>query len=355
MGKASHILRDPVFHSRLLITDDHGYLIQKGDPPHLIVLDLSDPRHPREAGRVLLPPVFVGRDHNFGDLRYDGQQVFLEMDGFLLVIDVSDPGSPRVAHIIDPPPEQPFSHFLARNGHVYNVACADWDQVPWPPWMVCVKKVLGVLSLTDPEAPQFSMTEIQAFWLLGIVESYLYLTDVDRDLKAVDISEPSSPVVTKVLGEGDHDVSVALHSGITVVGSYAYVAGERAESPGLWILDISNPGDLMPVAWFPVGPCCNLVAAGSRGYLFTARIGWVGEYNIHILDLSVPTAPRLLESYLLFRAWLSYSTVPFALGDEYTLYALLPTSLRVFDVSGAPVEVGRYPQRWELFLPMIHR
>ena len=67
---------------------------------------------------------------------------------------------------------------------------------------------------------------------IAVAGNYAYITDMNKGLKIIDISNPSSPVVKGTLDTPGYAQDIA------VAGNYAYVADSYN---GLNIIDISNP------------------------------------------------------------------------------------------------------------------
>lgn len=108
---------------------------------------------------------------------------------------------------------------------------------------------------------------------------YAYLADDKAGLTIFDVSSPRA--IKKI---GWHTFNDAMD--IWADGEIAYVAGH----PGLRVFDISNPNEPKRVAI--VG---GLVGATSL-HVSGDKV-WVGGDDLHVVDVSVRTAPKVLKTY----------------------------------------------------------
>ena len=101
-------------------------------------------------------------------------------------------------------------------------------------------------------------------------------------LEVVDISDPANPL------ELGKVVLPSVVMGVTVSGSYAYVADRDA---GLRIIDISSPSSPQEVGIIDTDGHAHSVAV-SDGYAYVAD----GENGLRIIDVSSPSSPHILIS-----------------------------------------------------------
>jgi hypothetical protein len=150
----------------------------------------------------------------------------------------------------------------------------------------------------------------------------IYVADLD-ELLVIDISDPSNPIE-----RGRVDIAM-WPGGIAVSGSHVYVGGSS-----LQVVDVSSPGapfvhGELATTWYSG----HVIAHGS--YLY-ARDSAHPPHGLKILDISVPTAPVLIDSV---------DTGGLATGiglfNDH-LYIAGPNGLRVLELStpSAPTIVG---------------
>ena len=101
-------------------------------------------------------------------------------------------------------------------------------------------------------------------------------------LRAIDVSDPASPVVLDALG-----MPVA-GSAITVVEDFAYVAAGRA---GLRAIDVSDSGSLVERGILDVGFASDVEVVGNFAYVTHVYFGPYTSSGLRVIDVSEPGFP----------------------------------------------------------------
>jgi len=216
----------------------------------LVVLDVSDPLHPRRIGSL-------GRDIQVYSVAALGHHVLLGTDPGVVVLDSSDPANPRrigsfglgVAldiviagnfayvsggdglHVIDfrrAANLHRVGRFTTGNlvegvtvfgDHAYLATASTWDEQA----QAETGGGLVVINIGDPANPR----QVGRYDTMGeyavdvsVAGDYAYLAGVSKGLKVIDVSEPANPVQVGSYSE------VQNTYGVVVTGNLAYVAGQ---------------------------------------------------------------------------------------------------------------------------------
>ncbi|GJM44477.1 MAG: hypothetical protein DHS20C21_13190 [Gemmatimonadota bacterium] len=225
----------------------------------LLILGVSDPRHPLILGSVATPDDAAG-------VALSGTHALVadEASG-LQVVDVSDPSAPVIVGSVDTPGTALGVAASATHAYVADEATG-----------------LLVVDITDPSSPTVvgSADTPGAALSVVIAGSLAYVADDLAGLQIVDISEPTAP---SIIGAID---MLGRASDVEISGNFAYLANYSA---GLGIVDVSLPGEPMLV-----GTDLSLRANGgavSGGFTYL-----VGSNGLHVHDTSDPSQPLLLGS-----------------------------------------------------------
>lgn len=115
---------------------------------------------------------------------------------------------------------------------------------------------------------------------IAVVGNRAYLTTYAPSLIALDISDPTSPIL---LGSV---TAASVPASLAVQGNYAYVS---CGSAGLQVFDISNPSAMHLVgSVVPSGVADGIAVSGTKAYVAYRTNG------LYIFDLTNPVAPTLL-------------------------------------------------------------
>ncbi|MFO0871174.1 MAG: hypothetical protein U0935_19800 [Pirellulales bacterium] len=118
---------------------------------------------------------------------------------------------------------------------------------------------------------------------ITIAGTYAYIC-ADAGLVVVDLSTPTAPKVTSVIGADvlEHPVAVAVQF------RYAFVCDEHR---GLYVFDVTDLHDPRPVKLLPLDVCHNVYVARTYAYVASGPLGLV------IVDVTNPADPRVDQMY----------------------------------------------------------
>jgi photosystem II stability/assembly factor-like uncharacterized protein len=242
----------------IAVAGDTAYL---GVGPRLIVLDVADPRAPRQVGQSEALPGLVQDVDVVGDLAYVAAG-----DAGLAVLDISDRGSPRQVGAVQT--RGSAARLVVQGGLAY----------------VGAQNFLTVIDVADLTAPrEVSRLEMPGdVSALAVVSSTAYIAH-QKGLQVVDISDPAQPRERGALR------LPASAEDIAVAGSYAYIAGG-----GLRVVDIADPARLRVVGtWDTLAMATSTVAVvGETAYMTNAfcEFGHCSA-SLMLFDVSDPAKP----------------------------------------------------------------
>ena len=155
-----------------------------------------------------------------------------------------------------------------------------------------------VLDISNPLNPQVagSLTPALSERINGVsvVGSYAYLATArsTQELLVVNISNPASP---SIIGSNGAPAAAALD--VAAAEDFAYLGVTNNSGPEFYIYNVSNPASPVLLGTFESGKDVNAVSvAGTRAYLAVTNTGQ-GEPNFLVLDISNPTSPTQIGSY----------------------------------------------------------
>ena len=176
-------------------------------------------------------------------------------------------------------------------------------------------KNFSVINISNPSSLSVVGTiddDINLYQATSVFVSgkYAYVGNNDstagkKNFSVVDISNPTSP---EVVGGIDDDTRLKNPRSVFISGKYAYIANANADTAtGTWdvtIIDISNP--TAPTIVGGINDDVNLFRAssifvsGNYAYVSNsaAGSGEVSKKRFAILDVSNPTAPRVVSTIL---------------------------------------------------------
>jgi hypothetical protein len=325
--------------------------------PTIHVLDVGDPAEPVEVVSLETPMEILTM---LGGLTLSGTELYLALTGLdraaLWMVDVSDPESPHEIALL----ECEFTvwnpcisgNYLVVNTDIWGASFAFFDiSRPAEP------RLLGELVLT-PRA------RFDSNWHADYVGSMFYPVD-KGGLAIVDASSPSLPqevgfyvnpdwefegpegvegagtdMSTRI---GNFDSLEELFEAVYNHGSfldvavsdrYAYVA---ATDSGLVVLDVRDPESPEEVARLEIpGKAIRVLVAGDFAYIM--GVSYTGgstvdsfRYSVHIMDISDPLAPELVNSIDVADTFPPWQTV-IALGDY--VYFIDFETVYIIDIYG---------------------
>jgi hypothetical protein len=149
---------------------------------------------------------------------------------------------------------------------------------------------LVVLDVSDPTAPEpVSRVYLQGGWAsdLALHGDYVCVSGWEGAVHVIDVSDLAAPVIL-----GRYTAPGPAY-GIDATGDFAYVAysGVSSDPGGLLVLDISDPTNITFAG--KVNTEWRLMKVRVRGDYAYA----VGDCDLWIIDVSVPTEPSLVAQF----------------------------------------------------------
>ncbi|MBN1139529.1 MAG: hypothetical protein JXM73_23335 [Anaerolineae bacterium] len=288
--------------SAVAVQGDYAYV---GVGLRLVVLDVTDPAMPTEAGATIPFPYYVEA------IALCGTRAYVAAGGAgLRVVDVSDPATPTEVGAWDSPG---YAEGVAVVGnHAY---LADGPYGLW------------VVDVSNPADPALVGSAYDTNYAFDVVVSgnYVYVAAAGAGLLVADVSDPAQPVEA---GQVD---TPGYAYGVAVSGSTAYVTDAWA---GMHAIDVSAPATpgLLGTCATP-GWALDVAVEGDTAYVAA------GAGGLRVVDVSDPAHPQekgaLVEGGLARRIALAGSTA---------YQADLTDGLYLIDVMvpEEPSETGRY-------------
>jgi hypothetical protein len=287
----------------------HG--IKPGEENGLQIIDVVNPEAPHVVGglETYAPASDVAIAGSYAYLT-----TYLDSKGALEVIDVSQPGAPVIVSSITTP--LGARSVVVSGDHAY-VTTADVEDGS-----------LLIVDISDPAAAfTVGSQELSASTGITVSGGYAYVATFWEGVQVVDVSDPTAPAVV-----GSAPLDLGCYD-IVLVGDYAYVTNRFAG--GVSVLDVSDPTDPYLILTLESEGCpFGIDAAGDYVYFASNSDG------LRILDVSTPSAPTVVGSYLLD------VTFDVAVHGDYAYVAGgYMAGFGIFDIShpGVPAGIGSTP------------
>lgn len=229
----------------------------------LCVFDVSDLSTPRQVAYWVVPG--AGAEHIF----VEGKYAYVRGQTGLYIINVADPRNPSLEGSLYLP------RGLDRGGAVY--VAGDYAYV--------TDRDVKVVDVSNPTAPTVVGSYTTPGVPLGVCISgnYAYVADEWFGLQVIDIRDPSRPVFV------DSVDTPGAAQDVFVSGDYAYVADWDC---GLQIVDVSHPDSIVLVGSYKTEKwTMDVWVLESRAYLIDAPSG------LFIVEVNNPRSPKLLSVY----------------------------------------------------------
>jgi hypothetical protein len=273
-----------------------------GNGSYLEIVDFSNPAHPTELGKLMLPATVMG-------IAVSGNYVYVANSfAGLRIIDVSNPSKPAEIAFYDTPGQ---ALGLEINGTFVYLTDGDSG--------------LRIIDISNP----FQPNEIGVYDTNGqaskiaVSGNFAYVADKQGGMRVVDISNPYQPNEVGFYNTASDVMDVAIS------GNFAYVA---ARFGGLCVVDISNPYQPLEVGSLDkYGYAYGIAVRGTYAYLVDRQIG------LGIIDISNPYQPDEVGYYDT-----DGSPHDVTLSGNYAFVANGHNGLRVIDISNPfqPNEIG---------------
>jgi hypothetical protein len=187
---------------------------------------------------------------------------------------------------------------------------------------------LNIFDISTPSSPQLvgSVDTTNVVRDVTVLGSYAYVAGGVSGLHVIDVSDPTTPVIF-----GSVDTPV-FASGVAVSGTTAYVADGSANS-GLQIIDVSNPEE--PVITNSVD-----IPNTSQDVAVSGHIAYVSSYlGVHIIDID-PESP---SKFTIIGFAATTKLAERIMVSDNTVYVTVGSSgFQIIDVSDptTPVTIG---------------
>ncbi|MBV9786875.1 MAG: hypothetical protein JOZ51_01785 [Chloroflexi bacterium] len=266
-------IRSPYTAEGVQVVGTNAYIPARQDG--LVIFDVSDPTKPR------LRSIFGPAD-DFTPAVYDVQVVdnlaYLAAGTVFKIVDVSNPDNPTLRAELT---RQAFQLHIAGN-RAYIIGSNEFS----------------ILNISDPSNPTVIVTrdlnssyypgsDIQAVGNRLFVSGGMCSEGCKGGVEIFDISDETNPVVIGAVIRPFGDVEI--------VGNLLYIMGDRF----LYIYDITNPASpSIRHAWPLPNGAEEVEIVGQYAYIVGGYLG-----GLQIVDLSVPTQPKLRATFTTSVAW----------------------------------------------------
>lgn len=198
---------------------------------------------------------------------------------------------------------------------------------------------LSIIDISTPDAPRpvghyiVTLSGLLYPRMLQVEGEIAYLATSLRGntggVHIVDVSDPESPALLASVGSDDAGDAI---TSVSVEGAQLLVGGRD----GVEIFDVTQPANPQLLGTYPGAGNGGVYAYGDRAYVN----GSTGA--LHVLDISVASAPELLGSYEMPNSNWSMAvdgTTAYVANDSY--------GLQVLDI-GDPAQIARLPSGYTL-------
>ena len=299
--------------SGLAISGDQAYVAAADG---LLVVNLSDPAHPRAVGS------YNSTSLHAHAVAVVGQQAFLAYDkAGLEILDVVDPARPRrlgqvaIGH---------YSTAVVVSGAYAYVTDSDSG--------------LEIISISDPATPQ-RIGYVQVYGIaqeVAVSGDYACLADWEGGMQVISIADPANP-------RGIASFDLNGHADVRCVATTGHYACMADYLTGLYVIDLAATGGPQQVGFVPIKYGLEVVASGNCAYVLVVE----APCAIHVADLSDPARPQLLLSKVVLPD--GFPT-KMAVVNNYLHVAVSGIGLRTFDLSvpKSPHLIAAYSTNWTL-------
>ncbi|HEY0738330.1 MAG TPA: hypothetical protein VGD69_25655 [Herpetosiphonaceae bacterium] len=284
------------------------YLVEFPGKVHAV--DVSNPASPTLRGAYPTP-------YSIYNLNPVNQIVYLQLNTDLAIVDFSNPGSPTLRgkltlsqniistrsagnlafsavprsglHIFDTSdPAQPVLRGVYRDTDTTSASDLSNVAVRGSFAYLASSSVLKTIDVGDPASPALrsEYEGLNGFPRLHIAGDRLYVS-ADNRLYIFDIATPSTPTLL-----ADQPIAAAPIQDFKVVGNRAYILTSDCSAAcigALHIIDVGNPGSLVPLGSLQMNSTSRLSVVGNAVY--------VGGVGVQIIDVSDPARPQLRNIY----------------------------------------------------------
>jgi hypothetical protein len=302
----------------LAISEDYAFISISAESENLLVYDVSDPSSPMEVNSLSIEgrPFWMSVWENY--LFVPGVEV--NQLASIGVLDISDPINPTEIACWQPHHEYsgvPLSVEIYEN---YAIVALAYGGVQIYDISIIDQPIaLGSWTLFDPITNQgFAVRNVKVSW------PYLFIPDEAYGLYILDCSDPTNIVEVA----GHPTPGSAWWVDISPDASYVYLVDMAG---GLRIFDVSNPLFPVEVSFYKenLERANHVTVSGDSVYVSDS-----GQIGLHIIDVSDPTAP----------VEVAYHRTPGAHAQDIAvsdnlIFVLEMTHFEIFEIAGVPTGV----------------
>lgn len=254
-----------------------------GGIPRVTVIDISDPENPRRLGARVMTRVPR-------KIAASGPYAFVAVgEGGMEVLDIYHPANPRRLSS------------AASEGQARQVAASSpYAYVTEERWDVAADRFQNALTVFDVSVstkPQRAGSLRLDMEPTGVAVSgnHVFVTEAWQDgnqlrgrLNVVDVSDATAPRRVSTAETGGRASAVAVSDRCV----YVTVSGTTAGRSRLKVFDVAAPALPIPVGEIEMAGWAGAVAVSSKfACVMASGVG------LHVIDISVPAAPKHLASY----------------------------------------------------------
>jgi hypothetical protein len=282
----------------------------------LVVVNISNPAAPLVVATLSYPDIA----YDTGKVVVSGQQVFLLSDGKLRIIDVTNPAAPAQIGLYEHSALSVFSLLDAANGRVF-VGLVEGNCLAGSGACANRVQIVNVVNPASPVEEGYVSGELP--YDAAVYQSWLYVSDYYGPVKAIDISNPMTPIVLEASFPGFGAL------GLLVDANYLHMI----ESMAMNILSLANPTSPTSVGYYRPPAFINAVdVVDSYAYVTTSD-------GLHIVNLQSPAQPLDVARYVS-----PVGTINGAVGSGDYLYVQKNTGFTIMNAANPLnlTEAGAY-------------
>jgi hypothetical protein len=243
----------------LRISGDYAYATIGGDYQRswahgrgeLRILDLTTPTHPTEVGSYVVP-IAVGHISDVSTIAaVSGNYAYLTTGSRreeLRILDVSNPANPtKVGSYFAPATNEKINQ-VAVQGDVAYLTTFRWD-----PTIMGWFRVIDIRNPADPRGIASRQYPYRTDMFVAVNGNHAYLSGSGEALRVFDTSNPSNPTEVGSLYDAQWAPLPLTAFGSYVAMSIDITPAESSATPGLRLVDVSDPTAPTEVGFMDIG------------------------------------------------------------------------------------------------------
>jgi hypothetical protein len=290
-----------------------GNYLYTSSGPRLQVVDISNPASPQLVGQsALLPDVF-------SHIYVSGGYVYLALgEHGLQIFDVNTPANPVLIGAYDTP-RVPLDLFVS--GNYAYIPDGEWDESCG----YCYQAEVLIVNVNDPANPFLAgIFDAETPESLFVVGELAYIADTSVGLRVLDVSNPNSPIEVGTFPAPPN----SFFYDVQAIGNTAYVLGRDGYLRIIDVTDVANPVEAGSY-FFGASPDVGLGdMVYQDGYLFVAELD-VYAQKLWILNVNDPANPMPVGSFTTPRG----PREVFVLGDYVYTADVLENRLYILNIN----------------------